>query len=677
VTDDPYLWLEDVLGDDAMAWVREQNARTDAELAGRPGFDELTAGLRGVLDSDDKIPHARQVGEHLYNFWQDARHERGLWRRTTWESYRTATPQWETLLDLDALSAEEGETWVWHGAAFLRPSLDRVLVSLSRGGADADETRELDLTTLTWVDGGFLRPEAKGEMSWVDRDTVLVATDFGPGSMTGSGYPRTVRRWTRGTPMSEATQVFEVGADDMGSWGWHDSTPGFERTLLHRQIGFFTSETFLLGDDDTLTRIDVPDSADVGVHREWMLVRLREDWDVAGTSYASGSLLAARLDDWLAGDRSLEPVFTPTESSSLESTSWTRNRLVLTVLEDVQHRVLVLTPPATGTAGWTSEPLAGAPALGTVSVGAVDARESDDLWLVSTDYLTPTTLSVVQSFGQPEPLKSAPGYFDASTHVIEQHVTTSDDGTRVPYFLVRPHDLAFDGSAPTLLYGYGGFENSMLPSYSGMLGRGWLSTGGVYAVANIRGGGEYGPRWHRAALRENRHKAYEDFASVARDLAARGVTSPRRLAAMGGSNGGLLIGNMLVSYPDLFGALVIQVPLLDMQRYHLLLAGASWVAEYGDPEDPADWEFLSRWSPYQLLDPARTYPPTFIWTTTRDDRVHPGHARKMAALMLEHGMDVRYFENTEGGHGAGATNAQTAHTHALSYQFLRDTLAAD
>ncbi|MGZ6677440.1 MAG: prolyl oligopeptidase family serine peptidase [Nocardioides sp.] len=675
---DPHLWLEEVLGDEQLAWVRDQNARTDAELAGDDEFAALAAGIRGVLDADDNIPFVSKVGDHLYNFWQDASHERGLWRRTTMASYRSGATEWEVLLDLDALSAEEGENWVWHGAGLLRPSLDRALVSLSRGGADADVTRELDLTTLTWVDGGFERPEAKGDVSWVDRDRVLVSTDFGDGSMTESGYPRLVKEWRRGTPMTEAPTVFEARREDMGVWAWHDSTPGFERDLVHRQIGFFTSETFLLGEDRQATLIESPDSADVSLHREWLLLRLRDDWDLGGTTYTSGSLLAARLVDWLAGDRRVQVLFEPTEASSLEAATFTRHRLVLNVLEHVRHKLSVLVPPADGGTGWTHEPFTGAPELGTVSIGALDARESDDLWMTVTDFLTPTTLSLVpatdEGYGEPEVLRSAPAFFDAGTHVIEQHFATSDDGTRVPYFLVRPQDLAFDGTAPTILYGYGGFEVSRVPAYSGMLGRGWLERGGVYAVANIRGGGEYGPRWHRAALRESRHKAYEDFAAVARDLADRKVTSAEHLAGMGGSNGGLLVGNMLVSYPDLFGALVIQVPLLDMARYHLLLAGASWVAEYGDPENPEDWAFLQRWSPYQLLDETRTYPPTFIWTTTRDDRVHPGHARKMAAKMLAAGADVRYFENTEGGHGAGATNAQTAHTHALSYRFLWNTL---
>ncbi len=675
---DPHLWLEEVLGEDQLAWVREQNARTDAELAGDPEFADLAAGIRDVLDSDDNIPFVRQVGDHLYNFWQDAAHERGIWRRTTMASYRADVTEWETLLDLDALSAAEGETWVWHGAALLRPTLDRALVSLSRGGADADVTRELDLTTLTWVEGGFERPEAKGEMSWVDRDRVLVSSDFGPGTTTESGYPRVVKEWHRGTPLAEAVTVFEAAHDDMGVWAWHDSTPGFERDLVQKQVGFFTSQTYLLDDERQATRIEAPDSADVSVHREWLLLRLRDDWDLSGMTYVAGSLLAARLVDWLAGDRRLQVLFEPTEASSLESATFTRHRLVLNVLEHVRHRLTVLTPPADGGTGWTSRPLTGAPELGTVTIGAVDSRESDDLWMVVADYLTPTTLALVPAtadgYADPEVLRSAPAFFDPASHVIEQHFATSRDGTRVPYFLVRPTDLVFDGTAPTILYGYGGFEVSRVPAYSGTVGRSWLARGGVYAVANIRGGGEYGPRWHRAALREKRHRAYEDFAAVARDLTERKVTSPEHLGAMGGSNGGLLVGNMLVSHPDLFGALVIQVPLLDMARYHLLLAGASWVAEYGHPEEPSDWEFLSRWSPYQLFDEHRSYPPTFIWTTTRDDRVHPGHARKMAAKMLAAGADVRYFENIEGGHGAGATNAQTAHTFALQYRFLWEKL---
>lgn len=675
---DPHRWLEEVTGDDALAWVRDQNSRTDGELGSTDGFADLEGDLRRILDSDDKIPFVRQVGDHLYNFWQDATHERGLWRRTTWEEYRKPEPDWESVLDLDALSAAESTPWVWHGSTFLRPAdgttrRTRCLVALSRGGADADVTREFDVMTKEFVEEGFVRPEAKGSLGWIDADHVFVSTDVGEGSMTSSGYPRLARRWTRGTPLDAAETVFEGDVEDVYVAAWHDDTPGFERKLVRRAQTFYTDELFLLGDDGGLTKIDVPDSMTTSVHREWLMLRPREDWTVDGTTYAAGSLLVARLEDFLAGGRSFEVLFEPDESSSLESWTWTRSHLVLNTLVDVKSRLLVLTP---GESGWRCTDLVGAPEVGTVAVDAVDRDESDAVWLTVTDFLTPTTLAVVEvgTGSRPEPLKSTPEVFDASGLLAEQRFATSADGTRVPYFVVRPRDLPLDGSAPTLLYGYGGFEVSLTPQYLGLTGRGWVQEGGVYVLANIRGGGEYGPRWHHAALRERRHRAYEDFAAVARDLVDSGITSPARLGTAGGSNGGLLAGNMLVHYPELFGAVVSYVPLLDMRRYSRLLAGASWMAEYGDPDVASDWEHIATFSPYHLVDEDRDYPPTFIWTTTRDDRVHPGHARKMGARLLEAGKDVRYFENTEGGHGAGATNAQTAHVWALHFAFLRSRL---
>src|SRR5690606_16266581 len=433
----------------------------------------------------------------------------------------------------------------------------------------------------------------------------------------------------------------------------------------------------LLGDDGKLAKVDAPNSAGKSVHKDWLLLQLREPLTAGGTEYPAGSLLAANFDEYMGGRREFEVLFQPTDTTSLEGYTWTKSHLVLNVLDDVKNRLSVLTP---GVDGWTSAPFAGAPDIGTLGVRAVDRDESDAVWLTATNYLSPTTLSLVQLGNDangkaPERLKSMPVFFDADGLVSEQHFATSKDGTRVPYFIVHRKDLALDGKAPTLLYGYGGFEVSLTPSYNGTAGKGWLEKGGVFVVANIRGGGEYGPRWHQAALKQNRHKAYEDFAAVAQDLVARRITSPRHLGAMGGSNGGLLAGNMLTGYPELFGAIVIQVPLLDMKRYSHLLAGASWMAEYGDP-DTADWEFIKDFSAYHLFDPAKDYPPTFIWTTTRDDRVHPGHARKMAAKMLDAGKDVRYYENTEGGHGAGATNAQSAHVWALTYRFLWDKLSA-
>ncbi len=667
---DTYAWLEDVTGDKPLAWVKEQNAKAEARLAQSPQFKEMEAGIRAVLDSDAKIPGVEKIGDYYYNFWKDKQHERGVWRRTTLVEYRKAEPLWETVLDLDALNKAEGENWVWHGANCLRPQYTRCLIALSRGGADADVTREFDVARKEWIKDGFFRPEAKGGLGWIDQDNVFVYTDFGDGTMTTSGYPRVVKRWKRGTPMSAATPVYEGTPQDMYIAAMHDDTPGFERDFVSRTIAFYNNELFLIGAGGALTKVDAPNSAEKGVRREWLTLELREPWTVGGKTYAAGSLLATKFDDFMAGKREFDVLFAPTDTTSLAGAAWTRNHVVLNVLDDVKNRLKVLTH---GKDGWTSSDFVGAPAFGTIGVGAVDPDESDAVWMTVTDYLTPTTLSLAQIGQQPEVLKTMPAFFDASGKVIEQHFATSKDGTRVPYFVVHGKDMKPDGSNPTLLYGYGGFEISLTPSYSGGMGRAWLDKGGVYVVANIRGGGEYGPRWHQAALKQNRHKAYEDMAAVAQDLVSRRITSARHLGVQGGSNGGLLTGNMLTQYPELFGAVVVQVPLLDMKRYSHLLAGASWMAEYGNP-DTADWEFIKTFSPYHLFDPAKDYPPVLFTTSTRDDRVHPGHARKMAARMIDAGKNVTYYENIEGGHGGAANNAQAAHMSALAYSFLWEQL---
>ncbi|WP_024870251.1 prolyl oligopeptidase family serine peptidase [Pseudoxanthomonas suwonensis] len=677
MADDPYQWLEEVTGEKPLAWVRARNAESDAALASTPEFKRMEAGIREVLDSDAKIPFVQKMGGYYYNFWKDRNHERGVWRRTTLEEYRKPNPAWETVIDLDALNKAEGENWVWHGADCLRPTYERCLVALSRGGADADVTREFDLSKKSWVEGGFFRPEAKGGLGWIDRDNVYVYTDFGPGSMTESGYPRVVKRWKRGTPLESAQVVYEGKPQDMYIAAMRDDTPGYERDFVSRTLAFYNDELYLVGKDGSLTRIDVPNSAQKSVHRQWLALELREPWTVGGRTYKAGSFIVADFDGFMAGKREFDVLFEPDEHTSLASATLTRNHVVLNVFEDVKNRISVL---GHGPQGWTSQPLqVGDGAIGTTSVGAVDADEGDLLWVTTTSYLTPTTLLIADASRPaeaPQALKSMPEFFDGSRNVVEQHFATSRDGTRVPYFIVRPKDLKADGSNPTLLYGYGGFEIPMVPGYSGGLGRAWLEKGGVYVVANIRGGGEYGPRWHQAALKANRHKAYEDFAAVAQDLFKRGITSPRHLGAQGGSNGGLLMGNMLTQYPELFGAIVVQVPLLDMKRYNKLLAGASWMAEYGDP-DTADWEFIQRFSPYHLFDAAKQYPPVLFTTSTRDDRVHPGHARKMAAKMIDAGKDVTYYENIEGGHGGAANNAQAAHMAALAYSFLWSRLAGD
>ena len=668
---DPYAWLEDVEGAKSLDWVKARNAKAEAEIAGTPAFKSLEADIRAILDSDAKIPGVEKIGDYYYNFWKDKQHERGVWRRTTLDEYRKPEPKWETVLDLDALNKAENAKWVWHGADCLKPKYQRCLIALSPGGSDADVTREFDLTTKQFVQDGFFRPEAKGGLAWIDEDTVYVFTDFGPGTLTSSGYPNIVKEWKRGTPLSAARTVYEGKPGDMYIAAMRDHTPGWQRDFVSRTLAFYNDELYLRNADGSLAKIDVPNSAQKNVHKEWLLLELREPYEAGGRTWLPGSLIATRFDDFMAGKREFTPLFQPDDHASLAGYTWTKDHLVLNVMEDVKNRLSVLTP---GKDGWVKTAFVGAPTIGTIGVGAVDADDSNAVWLTATDFLTPTTLSIAEVGKQPEELKSNPVFFDGSKDVIEQHFATSKDGTKVPYFLVRPKDLAFDGKAPTLLYGYGGFEVSMTPSYSGSIGKAWLEKGGVYALANIRGGGEYGPRWHQAALKANRHKAYEDFAAIADDLVARKITAPQHLGTMGGSNGGLLMGNMLTQYPEKFGAIVVQVPLLDMKRYSHLLAGASWMAEYGNP-DTADWDFIKTFSPYHLFDASKAYPATLFTTSTKDDRVHPGHARKMMALMEAAGKDVRYYENIEGGHGGAANNAQAAHMNALAYTFLWNQLA--
>ncbi len=678
--DDPLLWLEDVTGDAALDWVRPRNAETVTRWAGGAEFAALEDRILAVLDTDARIPYVTPRGAHLYNFWKDADHPRGLWRRTTEASYRSGNPEWDVLLDVDALAAAEGENWVWSSAQVLRPDARRALVSLSRGGADAVVVREFSLTDRVFVDaadGGFTLPEAKTEIGWIDEDTVFVGTDLGEGSMTDSGYPRLALRWRRGTPVTDAVTVYEGVPADVFVTAWHDRTVGHARSFVVRAVDFFHSEQYLVGPGDELTRIDAPTDATLTVEREWLLIRLMTPWTVDGTEYPAGALLAARFDDFVAGDRTLHVVFAPDAHTSLHQYAWTRHHLLLVVLRDVASSVLVATP---GPDGFTTTTLTGLPELTDISVVGTDSDAADEVgedagdvyWLDASGYLTPATLlrGDLRDGPGPETVRTSPAFFDASGLRVEQYFATSEDGTAIPYFVIGRPDA---GPGPTLLYGFGGFEISLTPAYSGAMGLGWLERGGTYVVANLRGGGEYGPSWHTQVLKAGRHKVHEDFAAVARDLVARGVTTPDRLGAQGGSNGGLLMGIMLTRYPELFGALVCQVPLLDMRRFHLLLAGASWVAEYGDPDDPQDWASIAEWSPYQNVAPdraAKPYPPVLITTSTRDDRVHPGHARKMAARLAETGQPVSYYENIEGGHGGAADNRQSAFKAALAYEFL-------
>lgn len=530
--EDPYLWLEDVTGEKALAWVRARNAESEKELAGTPAFAQIERGILEILDSKERIPSISKAGPWFYNFWRDERNPRGLWRRTTLAEYRKPDPKWEVVLDLDALGKTEGRNWVWGGAQILRAGgWRRALVSLSPGGSDAVVVREFDIESRSFVKGGFELPEAKSEVSWIDRDHIYVNTDFGPGSMTTSGYPRIGKRWRRGTPLASASTVFEGKETDVSAGAFFDDTKGFERHFAYRSPGFYETEVYLL-ENGKARRVEVPLDSNVGFHREWLLVELRSPWTVNGKTYPAGALLASRFSDYMKGKRQLVPLFEPTDRTSLVGASWTRNHLILNVLEDVKNRLTVLTP-ARGE--WTSRPLAGAPGFATVSAQGIDPDESDDFFMTTSGYLTPTSLLVGTVGGTPEKLKELPAFFDASGLEVSQHFALSKDGTRVPYFQVARKGIELDGNHPTLLYGYGGFEISMTPDYNPRVGLAWLARGGVYVVANIRGGGEYGPRWHQAALREKRPRAYEDFAAVAEDLFARKLTSPARLGTMGGA----------------------------------------------------------------------------------------------------------------------------------------------
>lgn len=666
---DPYLWLEEVRGEAALTWVKERNAKAQEQLTQSTEFNELQARIKSVLDSNTRIPYlSSKLGDHYYNFWQDETHQRGILRRTTLDEYSNDVPTWETVLDVDELGKLEAESWVYKGSSTLRPTYDRSLLSLSRGGSDASQVREFDLVGKTFVSDGFFLPEAKSDISWLSRDEVLVATDFGEGSLTESGYPRIVKRWLRGTPVNEAEVVFEGDVTDVGVFGFSDQTKDFERAGIHRALDFFNSESYVFIGNE-LKQIDKPSHASVSFFREWLLIEPKEDWVIGEISYTSGTLLAFKLSDYLAGLREPHVLFAPTKRRSLAGFTSTRNYLLLNVLDNVRNQIEVL---SFKDGAWQSSPLTDRAGYQTISIQAVNESEDDRYFITRSDFLTPPTFGIGTIGENERSLRSEPASFRAPNHEITQHWASSKDGEQIPYFQIGPQDST--SPKPVLLYGYGGFEVSLVPDYQIISGLAWLEAGGVYVVANIRGGGEFGPQWHRAALKEKRHKAYEDFIAVAEDLIARGITTTAQLGATGGSNGGLLIGNMFVQRPDLFGALVSNVPLLDMQRYHYLLAGASWVAEYGDPDIPEEWGFLEQYSPYHNLSKSAKYPPLLVTTSTADDRVHPGHARKFVARLEEYDKNVTYYENLEGGHAGAADNSQRAFMSALQYRFLWEQL---
>jgi prolyl oligopeptidase len=662
---DPHLWLEDVEGVAALDWVRAQNALSSVELQGLPQFAALHERLKTIFNSQDRIPYVSLHDGYYYNFWRDASHVRGIWRRCTPEQFVLEDPAWDTVIDMDRLATDEGENWVWAGASFLHHD-QRCLLSLSRGGGDAHVVREYDVATRSFVADGFILPEAKGRAAWIDRDTVFVATDFGPGSMTSSGYPRIVKEWRRGTPLDQAVTLFEAETSDLSAGAGKDFTPGHEFQLIWRSMTFYTSELYLR-EGSVLSKVDKPDDATAYTVRDQLIIELRSEWAVAGQRFPQGALLATDFRRFMQGERTFTVLFTPTPTTSLDGVSVTRSALLLNELDNVKNRLTELTH-VDGV--WQRRPV-DAPAFGTLDAGALDSIDSDAYFLTVTDFLTPSTLYLGQTGSDARvPLKSLPAFFDAAPYRVQQFHARSPDGTDVPYFVVMSSDAHAGSPKPAVLYGYGGFEVSLKPFYSAVTGAAWLEQGGIYVLANIRGGGEFGPRWHQAALKQHRQRAFDDFIAVAEDVIARGLSTPRQLGMMGGSNGGLLVGAVMAQRPELFNAVVCQVPLLDMRRYHQLLAGASWVGEYGDPDDPVQWDYIGRYSPYQNVSAGQSYPRVLFTTSTRDDRVHPGHARKMAALMQQQGHDVLYWENTEGGHAGAANNDQQALMWALTYTFL-------
>ena len=669
---DPFLWLEEAESPRALDWARAENARSLGLLEADPRYPVLLQDARKIVDATDRIPTPGFRAGRIYNFWQDPVHVQGLWRRTTLESYQTADPAWEPVLDVDALSKAEGKTWVYEGADCLPPDQRLCLVTLSNGGEDAHEVREFDLDKARFVDGGFLLPRSKQDVAWRDPDTLVAARDWGPGTMTESGYAFVVKLVRRGAPLAEAQEVFRGKPVDVGvsPYSLFDPQTGQQVVLIHRSVSFFESENYVLTASGVV-KLPLPLKASiVALNGGQLLFTLKEDWAPrnGGKAIPKGSLVAADFAELQrGGTSSVVVLMTPGPRESIEQVSATKGRIVVAAYENVKGRALVFHRGADG--AWTRQAI---PLPDKSAVDLVDTDDRSDMaFLRVSSFLDPPTLYLADTAtGALKPVKSLPARFDASHHVVEQFEATSTDGTKVPYFVVRPKDLKFDGSAPTVLYAYGGFEASMLPGYSATNGKLWLERGGTYVLANIRGGGEFGPAWHDAGLKTNRQRIFDDFAAVAKDLIARKITSPRRLGIQGGSNGGLLMGVQLEQHPELWNAVDIQVPLLDMIRFTQIGAGASWVGEYGSPDVPDERAFLEKISPYQNLKPGVRYPEPLFVTSTKDDRVTPAHARKMAARMQAMGLPFLYYENIEGGHNAAANLQETAHRIALETTYF-------
>jgi len=654
-----------------MTWVKEHNTRSLGILQSDPRYQRYHAEALKILEATDRIPNAQFRGRTIYNFWQDPTHVRGILRRTSLDSYRTANPQWTLVLDVDSLSAREGANWVYRGANCLEPEERLCMIALSNGGKDANELREFDMETMKFVPNGFRMPESKGGITWIDANTMLVSRNFGPGSLTRSGYPLITRRLKRGQRIEEAPEVFRGDSADVsaGAFVLRDADGRIQATMGNRGLTFYEGEYWLLEGDGRKVKLPFPLRMSIQALVDDQLVFTTEsDW----SGFKVGDLLAFDLSDLKANPATARAylILRPGPREAIEGVSNTRNKLVVALYENVKGAAYVYDRSGSE---WTRRKI-DLPPSSTVGIGSSN-NLGDDIFFSVSNYVQPNSLWLANAAtGKVEKVKAIPDRFDASKITVDQFETTSPDGTKIPYFVVRPKTMNLDGNNPTLLYGYGGFQSSLLPGYSATVGKLWLEDGGVYVVANTRGGGEFGPAWHQAALQANRYKAHEDFIAVARDLIARKITSPRRLGIMGGSQGGLFTGVAMTSHPELFNAAVIQVPLFDMLRYHKMPPGASWIAEYGDPEKPEERAWIAKYSPYQAIRAGRKYPEAFIHTSTKDDRVHPGHARKAVARLEELGYPVLFYENTDGGHSAAANLRETARRLALEYTYASKRL---
>ncbi|MGY8663562.1 prolyl oligopeptidase family serine peptidase [Bradyrhizobium sp. UFLA05-109] len=669
--DDPYLWLEDIEGGRALDFVERQN-RLTLDKFGGPAFARDSDILAAIYDRPDNIPFVRRRGAHLYNLWKDAANPRGLWRRTTLAEFRKAVPAWETLLDIDQLAANEGKDWLlnWITSS---PGHQRVILSLSRGGSDAVTLREFDIETKSFVADGFVLPEAKSSADWLDADTLLLSSAYGADMATTSGYAKTIRLWQRGQQVEQAQVIFETTADRMRVYCGVDDTGPASRAWIVDQVDFFNFAIWLRDAAGVLTQLDLPTGVRMQAHGDWFAMKLRRPWTVAGREYAADSVLGISLSAFLAGHRDFTVLFEPGPRRALQGLFWTAGKLVLPILDELRPVHEICTPSPNG---WSRKTLRGLPDIGVVDVWRLDHHESGsngDLLANIQDPLTPPSLMMSESgIASPIVLKQAPKTFIADGLVVTQHEAISIDGERIPYVQTGP--AGETGDAPVYMSAYGGFAHSVKPYYNPALGRLWLERGGTTVQANLRGGGEFGTRWHDAGRLAGKRLSHDDFAAVAADLVRRGVTRAKRIAAQGGSNGGILITNMLTRYPERFGALFCTIPLVDMRRYTKLLAGASWIAEYGDPDKPEEWEWLKTYSAYHAAKPGQPYPPILIATTRRDDRVHPGHARKMAAKLQAMGYEAFFYEPAAGGHGYGKDNKERAGFQVLGFEFLKSRI---